>query len=444
MNNFYKAKILDVSPGSIAAKHSVEPGDCLLSIDNKPLKDLLDYQFAIYDTEIIKLNIQKKDDSKQIINIVKKPDEDLGITFESGVFDGVRICNNRCIFCFVDQQPSGLRESLYVKDDDYRLSYLQGTYVTLTNLTESDKKRIEQLKIGPLFISVHTTNPELRIKMLNNPKAGDIVEKLKWLEKLFIPVNAQIVVCPGYNDSDELVKTLYDLADLDNVLSVAVVPLGLTIYRKDNLLTPFNTEIAIETLKIIEEVNNYKGNTFVVPADEILILARNEIPQNYYYNDYDQLEDGVGVSRLVLDQFESMELPKKIVQNKHIGVITAALAADVLEPAFSKLAQIENLNFQVIKIENKFWGTTVTVCGLIVGQDIIDKLDTIEKLPDELFIPSIMLRKFSDEFIDGIKLSDIENKFNIKINIIKNPYSFEELIEFIKKLNANQKSLQVT
>lgn len=428
MNKYYKAKIIKVDPGSIAALNSIEPGDYLLAVDQQALKDLLDYQFAIYDTQELDFLIEKPDTTQKTIKLLKKPDEDPGLTFESAVFDNLRLCNNRCIFCFVDQQPEGLRESLYVKDDDYRLSYLQGTYITLTNLTSSDKERIERLRLGPLYVSVHTTNPEIRVKMLNNRLAADINEKLAWLEELFIPVHAQIVVCPGFNDSEELRNTLTDLSDFENVLSVAIVPAGITKYRKDDILLPFDKSKALETLAIVSQINKARGEAFAIPSDEIYLLANEDIPEEAFYGNFSQLEDGVGMARLILDQFESISLPEKLDSNRHIGIITASLGAQILHKAFKKLSNIENLKLDIIEINNKFWGDRVSVCGLIVGSDIIDTLKNINPLPPEIFLPSVMLRKFSNEFIDGVTIENIEQQFDTKIHIVENPYSLEELI----------------
>ena len=431
MNKYYKAKIIEVLPGSIAHQHHIEPGGSLLAIDNNSLRDLLDYQFAIYDTEEIELLLEKPDGSLKTIKIEKEADEDPGLIFESGVFDKVKICNNKCIFCFVDQQPEGLRDTLYIKDDDYRLSYLQGTYITLTNMTKADKKRLEQLRIGPLYVSVHTTNPELRIKMLNNKLAGDIKDKLKWLEELFIPVHAQIVVCPGFNDGEELKNTLKDLAKYENVLSVAIVPVGITKFRKDNKLKPFDKQIALETIEIANKINKNKDDYFALPSDEIYMLAQKPIPPESFYGDFMQLDDGVGSARLILDQFNSMQIPEKIETPLNIGIITASLAAQILKPAFEKLNDIDSLNLSIIEIDNKYWGNKISVCGLVVAQDIILKLESMDYIPENIFLPSVMLRQFSNEFLDGIKVKDIEKKFNIKIHILQNYYSFEELVSFI-------------
>jgi len=227
------AKVDKVENNSIAQDLGLENGDILLSIDDFEMRDFLDYQFLCKSSELV-LKVQKKDNSIEEIEIEKDEDEDLGITFETAVFDKIKPCKNKCIFCFVDQQPKGLRDTLYIKDDDYRLSYLQGTYITLTNLSDEDKKRIEMMQLGPLYISVHTTNPELRVKMMKNPSAGEIMTNLKWLKKIGIPFHAQIVLCPDYNDGEELKRTLEDLASVDEVLlSIAVVPVGISKYRKE-------------------------------------------------------------------------------------------------------------------------------------------------------------------------------------------------------------------
>lgn len=433
MNQTYKAKILNILPGSIAELHGLKPGNSLLAIDNKAIKDLLDYQFAIFDAEQLSILVEKDDDKPETIIINKPADDDLGIIFELGVFDKIKPCNNKCIFCFVDQQPPGLRDSLYIKDDDYRLSYLQGTYITLTNLTKEDIKRIEDLRLGPLYVSVHTTNPELRVKMLNNPKAGKILEQLKWLETLDIPVHAQIVVCANFNDGKELEQTLNDLNKMENIETVAIVPVGITKYRRRALLKPFTKQLALETLEIINNINKEKEYTFAFPSDEIFMLADKEIPSEEYYEGFNQLEDGVGLARLTIDQFNTIELPQSLPKKKHIGVITASLAHKILKPIFVKINDIEDLRLDIIEIKNNYWGKHITICGLIAGTDIISQLSSMTDIPKDIFLPSIMLRKFSNEFLDGVTTQNIESLFDIKLHIIQDPYSFEELINFITK-----------
>lgn len=428
MNNYYKAKIIEIIPGSVAEKYCIEPGDSLLAVDGLPLKDLLDYQFAIADTKNLELLIKKKDGQQVTIKITKNPNDELGLIFESGVFDKVKLCNNKCIFCFVDQQPPGLRETLYVKDDDYRLSFLHGTYITLTNLTKKDKERIERLRLGPLFVSVHSTNPEVRIKMLGNKLAGTIMHELLWLNSLDIPVHTQIVVCPGYNDSKELERTLKDLSDLENVLSIAVVPLGLTRYREDLNLKPFTKEHTLETLKIIKNISKSLDKNIIFPSDEIYFLAEEPLPESNFYEEFPQLEDGVGSSRLILSDFEKLKLPEKISNPVSIGIICGTLARPVLAPMVEALNKIQNLKAELIEVKSNFWGDHVTVSGLIVGKDIIDTLEKLDSLPEILFIPSVMLRKFSEEFLDGIKLKEIEDLFKVKIVVVNNFYSFKEVI----------------
>lgn len=433
MVKYFKAKIIDVSPDSVAARHHLQSGDSLLSVDGQVIRDLLDYRFLIYDAKKLTLLVEKSDNTREEIVINKKSNEDLGLTFESAVFDRVKPCTNKCIFCFVDQQPDGLRETLYIKDDDYRLSYLQGTYITLTNLSDADKKRIEQLRLGPLYVSVHTTDPFLREKMLNNPKAGTILDQLAWLNDLFIPVHTQIVVCPGFNDGAALQKTLKDLASLDNVLSVAVVPVGITVYREGEQLTPFTKEIARETIRLIHDINDQKGFYFAFPSDEIYILAGEEIPDEDFYNDFPQLEDGVGAVRLTLKNFESLPWPEKLINPTHVGLITGKLAANALNPAFDKLNQIDNFRLDVFPVESRFWGDQVTVAGLVVGQDIVETLEKVEDLPKEIFIPSVMLRPFTDDFLDGITKQDIEKRFGVTINVIRDFYRFDELHTWMVK-----------
>ncbi len=294
-----------VEENSIAEELEIQAGDEILSIDEQILSDLIDYNF-LCKSELLTLEIKKVDGEIEVIEIEKDFDEDLGIVFESAVFDKIKPCLNKCIFCFVDQQPKGLRDSLYIKDDDYRLSYLQGTYITLTNVTEKDKKRIEQLGLGPFYISVHTTNPELRIKMLKNPNAGKILENLKWLEKNHIPVHLQIVLCPEYNDGKELERTLADLKKLKNVLSIAIVPVGITKFRKkesEAKLYPVTKEIAQETIEIAEKFNKDVKKQTACCSDEFFLLAEKELPSKKYYGNFSQLEDGVGALRLLLDDF---------------------------------------------------------------------------------------------------------------------------------------------
>ncbi|MBQ6515935.1 DUF512 domain-containing protein, partial [bacterium] len=318
------AKVSKTEKNSIAEELGLEQGDILLSIDDVVMKDFLDYQF-LCKSDLLTLKVQKTNGEIEEIEIEKDEDEDLGIIFESAVFENLKRCKNKCIFCFVDQQPKGLRDSLYVKDDDYRLSYLQGTYITLTNLTEEDKKRIEMMHLGPLYISVHTTNPELRVKMMKNPEAAKIMDHLKWLKKIGVPFNAQIVLCPGYNDGEELKRTLDDLTSLKSaLLSVAIVPLGVTNFRKTKM-KQVDKKVAKETLKI---ASNYKK---VCCSDEFFLKAEEEIPDKKYYGNFCQLDDGVGSIRFLLEKFKENKLPKSIKKPLKITIATSILAAPAIK-----------------------------------------------------------------------------------------------------------------
>ncbi len=303
--------IENVIKNSIADEIGLVAGDEILSINNEKPKDIIEYTFSVQN-EIVELEIKHKKGEVEIIEIEKDLEEDLGVSFESVVFDNIKPCCNKCIFCFVDGQPEGLRESLYIKDDDWRLSYLQGTYVTLTNLTKQDWERICALRPSPLYVSVHTTNPNLRAKMLNNPKAKNIMEDLEKLSSLDIEIHAQIVLCPGYNDDKELQRTLDDLKIFKkNLKSLAVVPVGISRYRKDNLKR-VNKEIALHTIKIIDKFNKDMKKNIAMASDEFFLLAEIEVPNGKYYGKFAQIEDGVGVIRLFLDDFEKSKKKLKM------------------------------------------------------------------------------------------------------------------------------------
>lgn len=432
-----------VKENSIAEELEIQAGDEILSIDEQKLSDLIDYNFFC-KSEFLTIEIKKTNGEIEVIELEKDFDEDLGIIFESAVFDKIKPCLNKCIFCFVDQQPEGLRDSLYVKDDDYRLSYLQGTYITLTNLSNKDKQRIEKLGLGPFYISVHTTNPELRVKMLKNPNAGKILEHLKWLKKKHIPVHLQIVLCPGYNDGEELKRTLEDFKNFKNIiLSVAVVPVGITKYRKkdrENELKPVTKEIAIETIELVDGFNKSIGKNIACCSDEFFALAEKEIPTKRYYGNFSQLEDGVGALRLLLDDFEEEKkhLPKSLNEPVSLLFATSKLAQPAMLEISKKLNKIKNLNAQVSPVESKYWGEKISVAGLITSEDLISTikkdLNKFEKKPT-IVIPSVMLRQFTEDFLDGKTLEYVKEKTNCDFLVIKNCYSTKEIVDFIITFN---------
>lgn len=429
------ATVSKIEENSIAQELEIEPGDEILSIDNQKISDLIDYNF-LCKSELITVEIKKKNGEIEEIELEKDFDEDLGIIFDSAVFDKIKPCMNKCIFCFVDQQPKGLRDSLYIKDDDYRLSYLQGTYITLTNLTEKDKKRIEQLGLGPFYISVHTTNPELRVKMLKNPNASKILENLKWLEKNHIPVHLQIVLCPKYNDGEELKRTLSDLKKLKNVLSIAIVPVGITKFRQnkgEGQLYPVTKEIALETIKLANQYNDSAKKQVVCCSDEFFLLAEKPIPEKKYYGNYCQLEDGVGAIRLLLEDFKKQKksLPKEIKKPLNIIFATSQLAKTAMEEISKELNQIKNLNTSTVAVKSDYWGENITVAGLITSQDLINTLKG--KNADKVIIPSVMLRPYTEDFLDGKTLEHVKNETGLDFLVIKDCYSTKEIVDFVKE-----------
>lgn len=413
------AIVNSVVENSIAQELEIEAGDEILSVDGNVLQDMIDYNFFC-KSELLTLEIKKKNSEIEVIEIEKDFDEDLGIVFESAVFDRVKPCLNHCLFCFVDQQPDGLRDTLYVKDDDYRLSYLQGTYITLTNFTDKDRERIKRMHLGPFYVSVHTTNPELRNKMLRNPNAGKALENLQWFRKNKIPFHAQIVLCPGLNDGEELERTLSDLAKLKNtVLSTAIVPVGVTRFR-DEELKKVDKQCALRTLDI---ASKYKR---VCCSDEFFLLAERQIPPASYYGNFSQLEDGVGAIRLLLEDFKQYKLPKKL--DKPVKFVFAAsyAAKDALEYIANKLNKIKNLDCAVCPVKSEYWGEDITVAGLITSDDLIRTVKDVEA--DFVVIPSVMLRPYSEDFLDGNTLTDVKNAVNKEFFVVQNIYSMSELL----------------
>lgn len=424
------AIISEVKPNSIAWEFELESGDKIIKVNDKEIPDLIDFNFETATNEYT-LTVEKKETGEiEVLEIEKDDDEELGIVFESAVFDGVKRCLNKCIFCFVDQQPKHLRKTLYIKDDDYRLSYLQGTYVTLTNLKQEDKERIEKLNLGPLYVSVHTTNGKLRKKMLNNKNADKILNELDWLKKASIPIHCQIVLCPGYNDNEELIKTLNDLYKYKKIVkSVAIVPVGITKYRENDDLKKVDYNVAKRTIEIVNDFNLTKKNNFAQLSDEFFILTNSDIPDKKYYKHYAQLDDGVGTTRIILDDFFKREkkLPKKIKDKKKFHFILSKSSLKAFDIIVERLNQIGNLNVVKVVVESKFFGDDINVSGLIVGSDILLALKNQQNL--NIVLPSIMLKPYTTSFLDDITVEDLEKKLNSKIHIIEDSYSVSEIIE---------------
>ena len=414
------ALVSDVLESSIADELGIQKGDIILSIDGQEMQDMIDYTF-LCKNEVLTITVQKTNGETEEIELEKDFDEDLGIVFECAVFDKVKPCLNNCIFCFVAQQPQGLRDTLYIKDDDYRLSFLQGTYITTTNLTEDDKNRISKLHLGPFYISVHTTNPELRVKMLKNPNAAKIMENLKWFKNNDIPFHTQIVLCPGYNDGKELQRTLEDLTSLGRaLLSVAIVPVGVTQFRKDKLIT-VDSKIAKETINI---ASKYKK---VCCSDEFFLLAEENIPEAEYYGNFSQLDDGVGALRMIMDDFDSLDLPKRIEKKTKLVFACSKAAEKAFKYISEKLNKITNLKTQVKPVISTYWGENITVAGLITSDDLINTIKDTDA--DYVVVPSVMLKPYTNLFLDGKSLDYVKEKSAQNIFVVNDNYSIAEILD---------------
>lgn len=426
------AKISAVAENSIAQELEIKPGSELITINGLKLRDYIDYQFAVMAEEL-EFEILTPEGESEYYEIEKDYDEDLGFIFESAIFDKIKSCANNCIFCFVDQQPAGLRESLYIKDDDYRLSYLQGTYVTLTNLTKKDKERISSMHLGPLYVSVHTTNPELRAKMLRNKLAANILKELDFLKENEIPIHTQIVLCPGFNDGNELKRTLNDLWKYKSIIgSIAIVPIGITKFRKEKL-QQVNKEIALDTIDIVDNFNKKIKKNLAFVSDEFFLIAEKGLPDEKYYNGYSQLEDGVGSLRCLIDDFNKRikKVPKSIKTKKEYTIACSESAKSAFFMFAEELNKIENINLQVIPVKSEFWGKDINVAGLITANDLINQLK--DKCFKDVIIPSVMLRPYTTEFLDGLQVKDVEKALNIKLHITKDIYSVKDLFDTLFK-----------
>ncbi|MDF2542001.1 MAG: hypothetical protein K0S47_1719 [Herbinix sp.] len=421
-----KAHIIkEIEIGSIAEEMELTPGDQLIAINGTKINDVFDYQYLIKDDQLTIL-IQKPDGEEWELEIEKEYEEDLGITFEDGLMDDYRSCRNKCIFCFIDQMPPGMRDTLYFKDDDARLSFLQGNYVTLTNMSEEDINRILFYKLSPINISVHTTNEELRCRMLHNRFAGSSLEKLQKLYDGGITMNGQIVLCKGWNDGEELEKTIHDLARyLPLMQSVSVVPVGLTKYREGlEQLEKFNKEDALKVLECIHRwqkiLMEHYGTRMIHASDEWYITAELQVPSADHYEDYPQIENGVGMLRSMQDDFDAYydELQgDDRVCNRSIA--TGVLAAPFIQKLVNRLSEkFPNLSIQIYTIQNNFFGTDITVAGLLTGQDIINHLKD-KSLGDQLLLPEVLLRNGESVLLDDVTVEDMENALQTTIRIVQ-------------------------
>ncbi len=427
-----KRHIIDgIAEGSIAEELEIEAGDTLISINDKEIKDIFDYQYLVED-EYLEVLIEKKDGEEWLLEVEKDPDEDLGLFFGESLMDQYRNCHNKCVFCFIDQNPPGMRETIYFKDDDTRLSFLQGNYVSLTNLKEEDIKRIIEYKLAPINISVHTTNEDLRCKMLNNRFAGKVLRFMDMLYEAEIPMNAQIVLCKNYNDKKELERTLNDLFKYAPVLrSVTIVPVGLTKYREGLAeLESFNRDDAIELIKTVEHYQEMAmekwGFHFVHASDEWYINSGIPIPDEESYDGYNQIENGVGMVRLMhneidasIEEYLHQHEGRKLKIYKTITVVCGMLVYDYMVKAMDKFKKVlPDVKFNVYPIRNDFFGEKITVTGLLTGGDIVAQIKDKE-LGDAVFLSCNCLKADEDIFLDDMTLNEFQNALQVPVIIVQ-------------------------
>lgn len=420
------AKITRVLPDSIAEEIGFKPGDAIVAINDTRPRDLIDYRFLCSD-EYLKLEVVDESGKTHLVEIEKDYDDDLGLEFTTALFDGLIQCNNRCPFCFIDQQPPGKRDSLYYKDDDYRLSFLYGSYLTLTNLTEAEWNRIERLRLSPLYVSVHATEPEVRTRLLKNRRAGQIMSQLRWFQARRLQIHAQVVVCPGINDGTHLERTLLDLAsfhrgDIPTVASVAVVPVGLTRFRpSEDELIPVSQQKALEVIDRVEQLQTKFrqefGSNVVWLADEWFLIARQDMPSESHYEDYPQIGNGVGSIRLFLKEFlttASQMLPTRIDKPRCFTWVVGNAVERAFQPLVEKLNTVEGLRVNLVALRSEYWGQEITVTGLLTGQDLLAGLAG-KNLGDGVLLPALMLKHDDTKFLDDLTLAEISDR--LKINI---------------------------
>ncbi|MEG4116664.1 TIGR03279 family radical SAM protein [Microcoleus sp. N9_B4] len=430
------ALITKVIPDSICAEMGFEPGDSIVAVNGQKPRDLIDYQFLCAD-EFLELEVLDSKGKSHKLEIEKEYDEDLGVEFETALFDGLIQCNNRCPFCFIDQQPPGKRETLYLKDDDYRLSFLYGSYLTLTNLTQKEWDRIEQMRLSPLYVSVHATEPEVRIRLLKNLRAGKILEQIKWFQERRLQIHAQVVVCPGINDGEHLERTLLDLAkfhtgSIPAVASVAVVPVGLTRFRPaEDELIAVTAEKAREVIEQVQKIQGLlstgKGgqkakkqnskSRCIWLADEWFLIAGLDLPSAADYEDYPQIGNGVGSIRQFIQQFETAFeklQPMPVEPARKLVWVVGNAVEKAFEPIVQQLNQIPGLSVNMAALCSHYWGQTITVTGLLTGQDLLEALQGRD-LGDGILLPSVMLKQGEPRFLDDMTLEQLASSLKTRI-----------------------------
>ena len=422
------AVVASVEPGSIGEDLGFEPGDQLLSINGVRPRDLIDYRYLIVEEEL-HLEIRDAAGALHQVDLEKDEDEGLGLVFTEALFDGLRQCSNACAFCFIDQQPPGHRSSLYLKDDDYRLSFLYGSYLTLTNLSDSDWQRIEQQRLSPLFVSVHATDPDLRSSLLQNPRAGQLLRQLSWFAERDLQIHAQVVVCPDQNDGAALLGTIHDLAQFAGgewpaVLSVAVVPVGLTRFRPPNdglrAVNPVDARKVIAAVEPLQKAFQAKfESNFVWLSDEWYLIAGLPLPSRASYEDFPQQENGVGSIRAFLASLDeaTIHLPESVEKPVKSSWVVGRLVETALEPVLKRLNAVEGVQLALHGLPSPYWGQDQVVTGLLTGKDLLDGLMD-QDLGDQLLLPSVMLRQGDPVFLDDMSLDQIREILPVPIRIV--------------------------
>ncbi len=417
------APIIGIVPGSIADEMAIEVGDILLCINGQEIQDIIDYQFYSHD-DYIELELQKTDGELWLLEINKDWDEELGLLFNDVIFDKMKTCQNRCLFCFVHQLPRGMRKTLYIKDDDYRYSFLYGNFITLTNLKEEDWRKIIDMHLSPLYVSVHCMEPELRVQILGSKRAASIRQDLKRLLDAGIEIHTQIVLCPGINDGEILKQSIEELSSYyPSVQSVGIVPVGLTGHRLK--LPQLQTITPEQSLKYIEMINDYQveyrkrfQKGFVYLADEFFIKAKVDFPAAEYYDDYCQIENGIGLARIFLDEFLELEksLPEQI-KKREVFIITGVSAMMVLNPVVNRLNLIKGLTVHLLPVENHYFGGNVSVTGLLTGKDILQAMEN-KYQGQRVIIPEVIFKEGDDILLDNVSLEELRQRSGAHIQTV--------------------------
>jgi len=450
-------EVVRVQPNSIADDLGLQPGDVLLQINGRPLRDIIDYRFY-GAADYVELLVKRGQDYI-IFEIEKDPDESLGVEFARPTFNPIRQCANACPFCFVDQNREGMRDSLYIRDDDYRYSFLFGNFVTLTNLTPSDWRRLEEQRLSPLYVSVHATDPDLRRRLLGYPKAPDILEQLARLREIGIQVHTQLVLCPGLNDGPQLERTIDDLAALyPTVLSIAVVPVGLTQFRGGSVRaggrhnriiasqasTPVRSYTPEEAKQVVKQVDRRRaqfrkelGTNLVFASDEFYLMAGKSVPAAKHYEGFPQLENGIGMVRYMLEGFKESrrKLPERLKSTRKVTILCGTLPAKVLRQVANKMQDAcSGLSVDVIPVENKFYGPSTNVSGLLVGEDLVPIIESIEGT-DLILIPRVALDNDGRRLLDGVTLQDLRDvaKYPLEPAV-----DMKETVDLILRMDAGE------